>query len=170
MIVLLETHSNGEAQHGAASSFDYDFERFGEPGQGHGLVAVGAGGDHADLRAGLLLEEVQIILRQLRQFVELGDAFGGGLPAFERGVDGLDGLEAAHVGGDDVGELAVDLVAGADGDLVALVHDVHLGDDQPFGAVDHVGVAEQRQVEPAAAARAAGDGAVLLAAGAEQVA
>ena len=92
------------------------------------------------------------------------------VPALERGVDGLDGLEAAHVGGDVVGHLAVDLVADADGDLVELVEDVHLGDDQPLGAVDQVGVAEQRKVEPAAAARTAGDGAVLLAAGAEQVA
>ena len=78
-------------------------------------------------------------------------------------------LEAAHIGGDGVGKLAVDAVAGADGDLDALVHDVHLGDDEPFRAVDHVGVAEQGEVEPAAAARAAGDGAVLLAAGAEEV-
>ena len=86
------------------------------------------------------------------------------MPALERGVDGLDGLESAHVGGDDVGHFAVDLVAGADGNLFEVVQDVHLGDDEPLGAVDHVGVAEQRQVEPAAAARAAGDGAVLLAA------
>ena len=86
------------------------------------------------------------------------------VPALQGGVDRLDGLESAHVGGDDVGQLAVDLVAGADGDLGALVHHVHLGDDQPLGAVDHVGVAQQRQVEPAAAAGTAGDGAVLLAA------
>ena len=79
-------------------------------------------------------------------------------------------LEAADVGGDNVGELAVDLVVRADGDLGALVHDVHLGDDEPLGGVDHVGVAEQREVEPAGAARTAGDGAVLLAAGAEQLA
>ena len=77
-------------------------------------------------------------------------------------------LEAANVGGDDVGDLAVDLVGGADGDLVALVEDVHLGDDEPLGGVDHVGVAEQRDIEPAAAAGTAGDGAVLLAARAEQ--
>ena len=48
----------------------------------HGLVAVGAGGDHADFRAGLLLQEPQIILRQLRQLVELGDAFGRAFQPF----------------------------------------------------------------------------------------
>ena len=67
------------------------------------------------------------------------------------------------------GEFAVDLVAGADGNLGALVHHVHLGDDEPLGPVDHVGVAEERQVEPAAAARTSGDGTVLLATGAEQI-
>ena len=58
--------------------FRYAFSASANAGQHHGLVAVGAGGDHADLRAGLLLVKVQIILRGLRQLVELGDAFGGG--------------------------------------------------------------------------------------------
>src|SRR6185437_906748 len=136
----------------------------------HGLGAVGAGGDHADPGAGLLGDEAEVLLGGLGELVVLGDAGGGGLPAGQRGVDGFDGAEAADIGRDNVGDLAVDLVVRADGDLGTLVHDVHLGDNEPLGGVDHVGVAEQREVEPAGAARAASDGAVLLAAGAEQVA
>ena len=77
VVLLLEPHANCKANHEAASIFDYASSASANAGQGHGLVAVGAGGDHADLCAGLLLEEVQIILRELRQLVELGDAFGG---------------------------------------------------------------------------------------------
>ena len=142
-------------------------ERLGKLGQHHGLVAVGAGGDHADAGAALALLEAQIILRGLGQFVELGNALGGLAPAFERGVARLDGFQAVHVGGNFVGDLAVDFVADADGNLGQLVEHVELGDDQPLGAVDLVGVAEQGNVEPAAAAGAAGDGAVLVAAGAQ---
>ena len=108
-------------------------------------------------------------MRGFGQLVVLRDAGGGGLPAGQRGVDGLDGAEAADVGRDDVGELAVDLVVRADRDLFTLVHDVHLGDDEPLGRVDHVGVAEEREIEPAGAAWAARDGAVLVAAGAQQL-
>ena len=91
-------------------------------------------------------------LRGLRQFVELRNALGGLAPAFERGVARLDGFEAAHVGGNLVGDLAVDFIADADGNLVELVEHVELGNDQPLGAVDLVRVAEQRNIEPAAAA------------------
>ena len=63
----------------------------------------------------------------------------------------------SDIGGNFVGDFAVDLVADADGNLVELVEHVELGDDQPLGAVDLVGVAEQGNVEPAAAAGAAGD-------------
>src|SRR6185437_3528973 len=121
-----------------------------------------------DLRAGLALDELEVFLRRLGQLVVVGDALGGGVPALEFGVDRLDGLKATDVGRDDVGLLAVDLIAGADGDVGALVEYIHLGDDEPFGTVDHVGVAQQWQIEPAATARATGDGAVLLAAGADE--
>src|SRR5450432_662154 len=55
-------------------------------------------------------------------------------------------------------------VADADLDLPLGVEDVELGDYQRIDAVDHFGVAQDLQVEPAAAARASGDGAKFLAA------
>ena len=80
----------------------------------------------------------------------------------------MDGLEAAHVRRNGVGQLAVDPVAGADGNLRALVHHVHLRNHQPLRPVDHVGVAQQRQVEPSAAPWPACHRAVLLSARAQQ--
>src|SRR5258708_2889552 len=65
---------------GASLSVQF-VERSGECRQQHRLVAIRAGRDHADLCAGFFFEEAEIILRDLRQFVEFGDAFGRLLPA-----------------------------------------------------------------------------------------
>lgn len=113
---------------------------------------------------------MEVVLGGLRKIVEVLDALGGGLPALERGVAGDDFGDAADVGGDFVGDVAVDFVAGADGNLGELVEDVELGDDEPLGGVDLVGIAEQRNVEPAAATLAPGDSAELIAATADVLA
>jgi hypothetical protein len=63
-------------------------------------IAVGAGGDHTDFRAALALDELKVLLRELGELVVFGDAFSGTLPALEGGVDGVNGFEAAHVGGE----------------------------------------------------------------------
>ena len=55
-------------------------------------------------------------------------------------------------------------VADADFDFALRVEDIELGDDQRIDAVDHFGVTQFRQIEPAAAARTASDGAKFLAA------
>src|ERR1700679_331187 len=112
----------------------------GKFGQDHGLFTVGPGGDHADAGSALALLEAQVILGCLGQLLVVGNALGGGLPSFERGVDGLDVLQAVDVGRDLVGHLAAELIANADGNFGQRVEHVELGDDQPFGAIDLVGV------------------------------
>src|SRR5512136_1617907 len=92
------------------------------------------------------------------------------MPARHLGVNALDALVAAGLWRSEVGGFAIELVAGANGNLWKVVEHVEFGDDQPCGAVDHVGVAEKRQVHPAAAAGASGDGAEFVAAFAQLVA
>src|ERR1700722_15615489 len=113
---------------------------------------------------------MQIFLSCLGELVEFRDAFGGSLPAFEAGVGRLNFLKAAHVRGDLVAHLAVNAIAGADWDLSETVENIHLGYHQPFGPVDLVGVAQEWQIEPSAAAGPSGHCSILLAAGAQQIA
>src|SRR5438105_1076405 len=144
------------------------FERLLEGRQRHSLVALRPGRDHSDLRSGLPLQEVQIFLRYLWQLVELRDALSGCVPSLQLRVDRLDGLKPADVCRDHVRDLAVDPVTRAYGNLSALVQHVHLSHHQPLGAIDHVGVAQQRQVQPSAAPRPASNSTVLLTTGPDQ--
>src|SRR5579864_3119841 len=58
------------------SSFRWCMNDFGfKLRQEHCLVALRAGGDHADLCSALALDETQIFLRLLRQIVKAGRAF-----------------------------------------------------------------------------------------------
>ena len=61
-------------------------------------------------------------------------------------------------------------VAHADRDALEFVEHVELGDHQAVEAVDRGRIAQQRGIEPAAAARPPGDGAKLVAALADLVA
>lgn len=54
---------------------------------------------------------------------------------------------------------AVDLVAGADFQLLVFVEAVDVGDGEAGDAIDHAGEAEEDGIEPAAATGAAGGGA-----------
>src|SRR5436305_14735840 len=67
-------------------------------------------------------------------------------------------------------ELAADVVADADRDLVELVEHVQLRQRDRVEAVEHGRGAEDGEVEPAGAARAAGDRTELVAARAEVLA
>jgi hypothetical protein len=93
------------------------------------------------------------------------------LPAGEILIDALDFFVAAGgLGGSFVRLLAVDFVAHADWNLRQFVEHIELGDHQPGDAVDHAGVAQERQVEPAGAAGTSGDRAIFVAALAQQLA
>lgn len=86
-----------------------------------------------------------------------------GLPSRQGGVDRLDARTVqvvGHIGGD----CAVDFVGGACADFVEGVENVRLHHDELCHAVEHDGVAQGDEVDPAAAALASGYGAVLVAA------
>src|SRR5260370_233787 len=53
-------------------------------------------------------------------------------------------------------------VGHADWDFLQLVEHVELSNDQGIDAVEHAGIARQRDIEPAATARAAGHGAEFI--------
>ena len=76
------------------------------------------------------------------------------MPALQALVNGLHALHAAASGGHVGDFLAVHFVADADRDLVQFVEHVELSDDQRVDAIHRGGVAGERNVEPAAAARA----------------
>ena len=108
-------------------------------------------------------------LARAGKLLVVGDSLGAGSPAGQIFVHALDLVVAAGLRGNLGGELAVDAVADADGNLRQFIEHVQLGHDQPGDAVDHHRVAQQRKIEPAAAAGTSGDRAVFIAAGAEVV-
>src|SRR5690242_10488480 len=135
-----------------------------------GLIALGAGGNAADFDAGALFQEGQVVLGARGERVVIRNAEGGRVPAGHLFEDGFDLFDFGD-GWWHVADLAAgDFVADAHRDGFELVEHVELGHHDGIEAVDGGGVAEQRHVEPAAAARPAGDGAEFVAAGANPVA
>src|SRR5690606_35791692 len=127
-------------------------------------VAVRAGADDRQRAAGQLLQRAQVGASRRRQLVPLGNAMGAFLPARELQVDRRALVPALRIQGCVFAALAVVLVGDADLQRLHPVEDVELGDAQPGDAVDRDGALERDHVHPSAAARAAGGGAVLLAA------
>src|SRR5690606_18767142 len=138
--------------------------------QDHGVFAVRAGGDDADRAPRQLLQRTQVGAGRGGQFVPGGDAVGGFAPAGELQVDRGDLFPALGVQRGVLGALAAVLVGDADLQLLHAVEHVELGDAQAGDAVDGHGALEGDDVHPAAAARAAGGGAVLGAAVADALA
>src|SRR6202008_331437 len=117
-----------------------------------------------------LLEPRDVFARRLRQPIDLADAGGRRRPAGHRFVDRFACRQLADVGGE-LGERAVAAGVGrAARALFETVEDVALGYPRALGAVDAPGVADRDRIDPAAAPRPAGDGAVLAAALAQAVA
>ena len=94
----------------------------------------------------------------------------GFLPAVNGLIDRLDPRLRLLAGRQIVDFAAVQLIADADLDLVEAVENVELGERDAVDAAGAHGLAHQHGVEPAAAARAAGDGAEFVAALAERLA
>src|SRR5208283_4688439 len=113
----------------------------------HSLLAVGAGRDDTNLCAGFFLHKLEVALGFCRQPIVLGNAIGFAVPSRQLGVDGFNLLVTRGLCGDLLRFSAVDLISDADGNFSQIVEHIQLGDDQPAGAVDHIGVAKQRQIE-----------------------
>src|SRR5262245_53083978 len=124
----------------------------------------------ADLDPGLLFEKVQIILGLGRQIFIRRNAEGRGSPPGHALVDRLDLLDLGHTRRHAVADLLPETVTGAYLNLVEFVKHVELGHHQAVEAVDGGGVAQQRNVEPAAAPRTSGDGPEFVPALADAVA
>ena len=129
-----------------------------------------AGGDHGDGGADVGLQEVHIVLGLLRQGVVVLAAADIALPAGEGGEHGL-GLHQQGRDGEGIGDLAVDLVAGADLDLVQVAQHVQTGESHLSGALHHAAVLGGHGVKPAHTAGTAGGGTelALVAAAAAQL-
>ncbi len=126
------------------------------------LLAVGAVADGGDAGAAFLGDEVQERLGGGREGGEAADARERLPPAGQGGVNRLALGEGVQRGGVAGNLLAVAAVGGADLDLVEVAQHVHLGDVEVGDAVDGRRVAPDDQIEPAAAAGAAGGGAELV--------
>ena len=106
-------------------------------------------------------ERVEIVEEVLGQCLVFGDAFKALFPAWEGTEMGFD-FYLVEFEGDFVGGVAVDVVVGAHLDFFEVVHDVGLGDEEIGNAVEHAGVAERGDVNPATAARTARGGTVFV--------
>lgn len=84
------------------------------------------------------------------------------VPSFNSRVLHLDFGEFIYRGGHEVDFLAVDGVLRSDLDLFDAVHDVQLGDVQRLVVVDHVRVAQERDIQPTAATRTTSSRAELM--------
>src|SRR5690606_17882659 len=132
--------------------------------QHDGVVAVGAGAHDRQRAAGQFLQRAQVGAGGGRQAVPVGDAVGVLLPARELQVHRRALVPALGVERRVLGALAAVLVGDAHLQRLHAVEHVELGDAQAADAVDRHRALERDDVDPAAAARAAGGGAVFLAA------
>src|SRR6218665_121959 len=138
--------------------------------QHDGVLAVGAGRHHVDRRTDHFLDALKVAARVQRQRVPLRHAEGRLGPAGEGFVHGHAGRDLVAIERQDVDGLAVQFVADAHLDLGQAVQHVELGHAQTGDAVDDDRALQRSGIEPAAAARAAGDGPLLLADGGQVMA
>src|SRR5579859_3752730 len=126
------------------------------------VVPLRAGGEERHGRADQLLDAPHIFHRAGRQVAPGPGALGRLAPAFHLLIDGRQRRLRLEPGGQ-VAELPIsELVAGADLQRLQAIEHIQLGERDAADAVQGHGLADQRRVEPAAAARAAGHRAELL--------
>src|SRR6185503_13726886 len=120
------------------------------------VLALGTGGDERGGAADQFLDAADVFDRLRRQILGRARSLGGLLPAVERFVDRLYRRLVFHASGKKIDHLAVELVAGADFDLVETVEHIELGECDAVGAAERDRLANEHSVEPTAAARASG--------------
>src|SRR5262249_30584559 len=113
---------------------------------------------------------IDISPRIRRQVGQVADSGEVDAPAGERFVDRAAALEQERIAGEIFHAAAIQIIGGADRDLIDFAQYVQEHDGELVGAGEGGGVAGGDGVEPAAAARAAGDGAVLAAGAADLLA
>src|SRR5262249_20630812 len=123
-----------------------------------GGVALGASGDHANFDLQEITDETHVVERSFGQFARIFHTVSLLLPAGKCFVDWRDLFIFLGECGHFVDGRAFVFVAGANLDFALCIEDVEFGDDERINAVDHFGVAKNGEVEPATAARTAGDG------------
>src|SRR5260370_31601555 len=107
----------------------------GELREEDGLVALGAGGDHADPGSAFPLNEMEVLLSLFGQLIEGGDADRRFLPSGPLLVDAFYLLKAGGKGRYRIRLPAIDLVPDAYRDLVQFVENIQLGHHPPIHAV-----------------------------------
>ena len=125
-----------------------------------GGLAVRAEGDYTDRNSEVVLHELDIVLEFLRKLTFLADSCKIFLPAREFGVNRID--LGRDVERNLVSLNAVHLVGCADLDGLEIIQTVRLHHDEVGHAVDHHSVLQCHEVQPATAARTAGDSSDLV--------
>src|SRR3954470_6443763 len=121
-----------------------------------GLLTLRASRDDVDRNGAKLLYAPQVIACGLRQALVVFHADGALLPAGQLVVYRYATFQLLGADRQNVGQLAVDLVAGADLHRLDAVEHVELGDADAGDAVQLNRALERRGVEPAGAARPTG--------------
>src|SRR5580658_5599829 len=121
-----------------------------QPRSGHeySLIPLRSGGDTAHLDTRAFAEETQIVHRARRKVLMTSEPARDGLPSGQLLVNRLDRFQRSESRGHGL----VAAIFGAYHDLVKLIEHIQLGDHQAAESIDHGCVAQQRRVEPAAAA------------------
>jgi hypothetical protein len=120
------------------------------------VLLAGTSADVLDVHAAELLNVLDVLARILRQLLPLLQTHRVGLPAGQGHVLDVHGVEYGQVGGETGNLLSVVLVRHGDLDLLEVVENVQLGQVDRVVPVDRVRVLDEDQVEPSAAALAAG--------------
>src|SRR5579871_1933807 len=123
------------------------------------FVPLRTGRNASDFDAGLLRQKFQVVLRALGQVLLASETACWRVPARECLIDRLKRFHSLECRR----HFLAAAVSDADGNLVELIQHVQLGDHQAIEAVDHCSVAQERHIEPAAAARTSSDGSILVA-------
>ena len=123
-------------------------------------MALGAGGDDRDGDSNLIFQEIDIRPGRLGELLVVGLSPDVALPTGQRLVDGLGPCQEGR-DGKVAGDLAVDLIAGANLDFVQVAQAVDGSEHHLGGALDHAAVPGGYGVKPAHPAGAACGSAVF---------
>ena len=138
--------------------------------QNDSLLAVRTNGDNTQLNTGYLADFSQIFFSVFRQLVIVTDAADVGHPAVELFENRLNLSQNVQACRNAFENLIANLVANAHFNLRHIVEDIQTGNCQIIQAVQACAVTQHESIQPAAATRTTGYGAVFMAGFADLVA